>query len=124
MFFQVFSDNLERYGMVVGIPEPRIERVLVYPDSEGLKVKPWSLSDICLVRVVCVAGVRAGNLMTVMDGHSQLEQNRKAKLAERIHGVNTAETIEMSSVKSQESSVKTVKQSSHQTIKPSNNHPK
>ena len=119
MFFQVFSDNLERYGMVVGIPEPRIERVLVYPDSEGLKVKPWSLSDICLVRVVfvvCVAGVRAGNLMTVMDGHSQLEQNRKAKLAERIHGVNTAETIEMSSVKSQESSVK--------TVKPSNNHPK
>ena len=102
--------------MVVGIPEPRIERVLVYPDSEGLKVKPWSLSDICLVRVVCVAGVRAGNLMTVMDGHSQLEQNRKAKLAERIHGVNTAETIEMSSVKSQESSVK--------TVKPSNNHPK
>ena len=113
MFFQVFSDNLERYGMVVGIPEPRIERVLVYPDSEGLKVKPWSLSDICLVRVVCVAGVRAGNLMTVMDGHSQLEQNRKAKLAERIRSQHSRNNRD---VKCQESRVKcqdgqTIKQS-------------
>ena len=107
--------------MVVGIPEPRIERVLVYPDSEGLKVKPWSLSDICLVRVVCVAGVRAGNLMTVMDGHSQLEQNRKAKLAERIRSQHSRNNRD---VKCQESRVKcqdgqTIKPSNHQTIKQS-----
>lgn len=60
--------------------ESRIECVLVYSDSEGLKVKPWRVSDICLVCPggMCVVGVRAGNLM---NGYSQFDQPaRKVKM--------------------------------------------